>query len=57
MLAGLLHPQNVTTVLYNETVLALKQFCHYLLGKSFQIHTDHEPLQWLLAQKMEDTVC
>ena len=38
-------------------VFALKQFCHYLLGRSFQIHTDHEPSQWLSAQKMEGMLC
>ena len=38
-------------------VFALKQFRHYLLGRSFQIHTDHEPLQWLSAQKMEGMLC
>ena len=38
-------------------VFALKQFRHYLLGRSFQIHTDHEPLQWLSAQNMEGMLC
>ena len=32
---------------------ALKQFRHYLLGRKFSIITDHAPLQWLSAQKME----
>ena len=32
---------------------ALKQFRHYLLGQPFKILTDHAPLQWLSAQKME----
>ena len=34
-------------------VFALKQFRHYLLGRSFQIHTDHEPLQWLTLAMQE----
>ena len=34
-------------------VFALKQFRHYLLGRPFRLITDHEPLQWLSAQKME----
>ena len=38
-------------------VYALKQFQHYLLGCSFKITTDHAPLQWLSAQKMEGLLC
>ena len=34
-------------------VYAMKQFCHYLLGCSFQLVTDHAPMEWLSAQKME----
>uniref|UniRef100_A0A5S6QV55 RNA-directed DNA polymerase n=1 Tax=Trichuris muris TaxID=70415 RepID=A0A5S6QV55_TRIMR len=34
-------------------VFALKSFRHYLLGRPFTIFTDHAPLQWLAAQKME----
>ena len=36
---------------------ALKQFCHYLLGRKFLLLTDHAPLQRLGSQKMEGMVC
>ena len=34
-------------------VSATKQHRHYLLGRPFKLYTDHPPLQWLSAQKME----
>jgi transposase InsO family protein len=38
-------------------VYATKQFRHYLLGRTFQLFTDHAPLQWLSAQKAEGMLC
>jgi len=34
-------------------VYALKQFRHYLLGRKFQLVTDHAPIQWFSSQKMK----
>ena len=39
------------------SVFAMKQFRHYLLGCPFTVMTDHAPLQWLSAQKMEGLLC
>ena len=38
-------------------VYALKQFCHDLLGRRFQLVTDLALLQWLSSQKMEGLLC
>ena len=38
-------------------VYALKQFRHYLIGRSFNLVTDHATLQWLSALKMEGLLC
>jgi len=42
---------------YLAVVFSLKQFRHYLLGCPFTVVTDHAPLQWLSAQKMEGLLC
>ena len=52
----LLSPERNYSVIQREylaVVYALKQFRHYLLGRPFILLTDHAPLQWLSAQKME----
>ena len=53
--------QNPTMVPSKENAgklfLPLKQYCHYLLGCLFILMTDHAPLQWLSAQKMEALPC
>ena len=44
------------SVIQRECLVVLygvKQFRHYLLGRSFNLITDHAPLQWLSGQKME----
>jgi len=38
-------------------VFALEQFKHYLLGRPFELLTNHAPLQWLSSQKMEGLLC
>ena len=32
-------------------VESLKRFRHYLIGRHFEILTDHKPLEWLSSQK------
>ena len=39
------------------TVYCMKQFRHYLLGRPLKLVTDHTPLQWLSAQRMEGLLC
>ena len=53
-------PERQYSVIQREclaVVYALKQFRHYLVGRSFNLVTDHAPLQWLSAQKMEGLLC
>ena len=38
-------------------VFALIQFRHYLLERSFELLTDHAPLQWLSSQKIKGLLC
>ena len=38
-------------------VYTVKQFRHYLLGRSFLLITDHAPLLGLSAQKVEGMLC
>lgn len=35
-------------------ILAVRNFHHYLLGKSFLICTDHDTLQWLVSFRNPD---
>ena len=49
-------PERNYSVIQKEclaAVYAMKQFRHYLLGRPFTLITEHAPLQWLSAQKME----
>eukprot|EP00731_Ephydatia_muelleri_P014484 Em0008g204a len=53
-------PERQYSVIESEclaVVFAVKYFRHYLLERPFSLHTDHQPLQWLSAQKMEGRLC
>ena len=57
---ALTKPEQQYSVIHKEclaAVYAMKQFRHYLLGRRFKLVTDHAPLQWLSAQKMEGLLC
>ncbi|KAL5491900.1 hypothetical protein EMCRGX_G017269 [Ephydatia muelleri] len=52
-------PERQYSVIESEclaVVFAVKYFRHYLLERPFSLHTDHQPLQWLSAQKMEGRI-
>ena len=36
---------------YLVTVWVTHKFCHYFLGSSFTLETDHKPLEWLESHK------
>ena len=47
----LLHLYSTVELECLAIVESLKQFRHYLIGRHFQILTDHKPLEWLSSQK------
>ena len=38
-------------------VFALKQFRHFVLGRKFEVLTDHKPLQWLQSHTDNPRIC
>ncbi|KAL5516823.1 hypothetical protein EMCRGX_G002244 [Ephydatia muelleri] len=52
-------PERQYSVMERECLavaFAVKHFRRYLLGRPFSLHTDHQPLHWLSAQKMEGRI-
>ena len=50
-------PERQYSVIQREclaVVYALKQFRHYLLGRHFQLLTDHAPLRWLSSKRWRE---
>ena len=58
--ASRIHAEQQYSVIQKEClaiIFALKQFRQYLLGRPFELWTDHALLQWLSSQKMEGLLC
>ena len=46
-----------SSVIQRECLAIVWAMKHYLLGRTFQLMTEHATLQWLAAQKMEGLLC
>ena len=54
---SLTSPERQYSTIQRECAAIVFALRHYLLGRHFKILTDHAPLQWLSAQKMEGMLC